>query len=333
MSPLRAPSNWMPRSYLWPPPLLHLFLCGQDWGRAEYKCTDHFLMLLFLLKFTFTGISHWRATPNIKQYISIGHWRLTRVCSSLSQWPFGVCLLIDPKIKSTVRKHLQTTTGGEQGPRERSPLGGGRPRPEPAVHKSHHGRPLAATNGRLPPEHEPLLCEHERLQAEPPPVKSGAPKFEAYMMTGEHILNISRMPQNTSIVPKQQKKVRTIIWPESGCFCGLRSIFGNVATSKLRQLGNGHFYLIPQRFDSRGAESFAKIALKIFVFARKLQKWTLLPTTSPVKKLASFKSQQLVICNFHHVLKTLESMDAKSCIKIGRNLNFCGHMDLALKIC
>uniref|UniRef100_A0AAR5P2I4 Uncharacterized protein n=1 Tax=Dendroctonus ponderosae TaxID=77166 RepID=A0AAR5P2I4_DENPD len=127
-------------------------------------------------------------------------------CLRLSSDPVTLKIKRDPKIKSTVRKHLQSTTGGEQGPKERSPLGGGRPRPEPAVHKSHHGRHLAATNGRLPPEHEPLLCEHERLQGEPPPIKSGAPKFEAYMMTGEHILNISRMPQNTSIIPKQQKK-------------------------------------------------------------------------------------------------------------------------------
>lgn len=84
-------------------------------------------------------------------------------------------------------------------------------RPEPTVHQSH-GR----TNGSCP-EREPLLADHfeeqERLQWEPLSSNEnftkpkGPPKFEAYMMTGEHILNISRMPQ-TSLLPKQQKKVR-----------------------------------------------------------------------------------------------------------------------------
>ncbi|XP_066261858.1 PH and SEC7 domain-containing protein isoform X2 [Euwallacea similis] len=126
-------------------------------------------------------------------------------CLRLSSDPVTLKIKRDPKIKSTVRKHLQSTTGPDQGPRERSPLAN-KGRPEPAVHRTHHGRHLAATNGRLPPEHEPLLLEHERLQGEPQLPKMGAPKFEAYMMTGEHILNISRMPQTTSIIPKQQKK-------------------------------------------------------------------------------------------------------------------------------
>ncbi|XP_076251087.1 exchange factor for Arf 6 isoform X5 [Rhynchophorus ferrugineus] len=112
----------------------------------------------------------------------------------------------DPKIKSTVRKHLQSAGGGGAAVRDRSPPGGGRSRPEPGVHRAHHGR-HAATNGRLPPEHEPLLVEHhERLQGDLATPKGGAPKFEAYMMTGEHILNISRVPQAGTIVPKQQKK-------------------------------------------------------------------------------------------------------------------------------
>ncbi|XP_050297414.1 PH and SEC7 domain-containing protein isoform X2 [Anthonomus grandis grandis] len=138
-------------------------------------------------------------------------------CLRLSSDPVTLKIKRDPIVKLTVRKHLQTSNlpaVENQITRERSPLTGGRAaRPEPAVHRSHHhGRHVAAAttgaaNGRLPPtEHEPLLLEHERLQGEPPTVKTGAPKFEAYMMTGEHILNISRMPQTTSIVPKQQKK-------------------------------------------------------------------------------------------------------------------------------
>lgn len=126
-------------------------------------------------------------------------------CLRLSSDPVTLKIKRDPKIKSTVRKHLQSTSGSGVPGEQRSLLGGGgRPRPEPAVHRAHHGRHMAAPNGRLPPEHEPLLLEHERLQGDHP--KSGAPKFEAYMMTGEHILNISRVPQATSIVPKQQKK-------------------------------------------------------------------------------------------------------------------------------
>lgn len=93
------------------------------------------------------------------------------------------------------------------------------PRPEPAVHQitSSHGR---STNGNSCPEKEPLLGgdtydqqeqdeERDRLHWEPLggyEKPKGPPKFEAYMMTGEHILNISRMPQ-TSLIPKQQKKV------------------------------------------------------------------------------------------------------------------------------
>ena len=84
-------------------------------------------------------------------------------------------------------------------------------RPGPAVHQSH-----VRTNGSCP-EQEPLLEhdneENERLQWEPLAATEktkGKPKFEAYMMTGEHILNISRMPQTASIIPKQQKKVKTL---------------------------------------------------------------------------------------------------------------------------
>lgn len=84
------------------------------------------------------------------------------------------------------------------------------PRPEPAVHQSR-----SRTNGSCP-EKEPLLGDHyeeqERLQWEPLGCSEnyskakGTPKFEAYMMTGEHILNISRVPPG-SLLQKQPKKV------------------------------------------------------------------------------------------------------------------------------
>ncbi|XP_063907205.1 PH and SEC7 domain-containing protein-like isoform X5 [Zophobas morio] len=132
----------------------------------------------------------------------------------------------DPKIKATVRKHLLSVSGGDAENRNRSAghinsLGVGAPtsrtiRPGPAVHQSH-----VRTNGSCP-EQEPLLEhdneENERLQWEPLAATEktkGKPKFEAYMMTGEHILNISRMPQTASIIPKQQKKVDSLRYHNS----------------------------------------------------------------------------------------------------------------------
>jgi hypothetical protein len=126
---------------------------------------------------------------------------------------FSLLLRQDPKIKATVRKHLLSVSGGDADNRNRSgglvnSLGNQRTRPGPAVHQSH-----VRTNGSCP-EQEPLLEhdneENERLQWEPLAAtekSKGKPKFEAYMMTGEHILNISRMPQTATIIPKQQKKV------------------------------------------------------------------------------------------------------------------------------
>lgn len=85
-------------------------------------------------------------------------------------------------------------------------------RPEPNTQQQQTNN--TRTNGSCP-EQEPLLSdkfeEEERLQWEPLSSDKfskpkGIPKFEAYMMTGEHILNISRIPQST-FLPKQQKKV------------------------------------------------------------------------------------------------------------------------------
>ncbi|XP_018568967.1 exchange factor for Arf-6 isoform X3 [Anoplophora glabripennis] len=132
----------------------------------------------------------------------------------------------DPKIKATVRKHLlSVNTTGEGDKTTKIPgVHHNSPRPEPAVHKAHHqhGR-FGTTNGSCA-EQEPLLGRHqeapeenERLQWQPLAANEkskGQPKFEAYMMTGEHILNISRMPQ-TTIVPKQQKKVDNLRYHNS----------------------------------------------------------------------------------------------------------------------
>ncbi|CAH0552778.1 unnamed protein product, partial [Brassicogethes aeneus] len=116
-------------------------------------------------------------------------------------------------------------------------------RPEPGVHQVLHqtktsynkngSRFVPTTNGSCA-EQEPLLgggdhydrqpeAENERLQWQPLAAnnqeksgnKGSQPKFEAYMMTGEHILNISRMPPTTTIVPKQQKKVDNLRYHNS----------------------------------------------------------------------------------------------------------------------
>lgn len=125
-------------------------------------------------------------------------------------------LHVDPKIKATLKKHLQCGSDVDmaaihntKGAHTHTVYS--HQRPEPTTHQQTNN---SRTNGSCP-EQEPLLSdkfeEEERLQWEPLSSdkfskSKGQPKFEAYMMTGEHILNISRMPQ-TNFVPKQQKKV------------------------------------------------------------------------------------------------------------------------------
>lgn len=151
----------------------------------------------------------------------------------------------DPKIKATVRKQLLSSVSGsgdvdKQNKTHLNSIINHNNRPEPAVHQTtlhhHHHHPqqqqqqqqqpqndrYGTTNGSYrEKEEQPLLEqqttnneqqseENERLQWQPLAANEkskGQPKFEAYMMTGEHILNISRIPQTTTIVPKQQKKV------------------------------------------------------------------------------------------------------------------------------
>ncbi|XP_008198766.1 PH and SEC7 domain-containing protein isoform X1 [Tribolium castaneum] len=123
-------------------------------------------------------------------------------CLRLSSDPVTLKIKRDPKIKATVRKHLLSVGGDSAAPRPR-------PRPGPLVHQSH------VRNGSCPPEQQSLLSDpddNDRLQWEPLAASdkkpSNKPKFEAYMMTGEHILNISRMP-------KQQKKIESLRYHNS----------------------------------------------------------------------------------------------------------------------
>ncbi|KAJ8948377.1 hypothetical protein NQ314_008416 [Rhamnusium bicolor] len=124
-----------------------------------------------------------------------------------------IIILLDPKIKTTVRKHLLSVSGGGDSDKTTKIPGvhiNSAPRPEPAVHKAHHQHDRFGTTNGSCAEQEPLLGHHqevpeenERLQWQPLAANEktkGQPKFEAYMMTGEHILNISRMPQTATIV-------------------------------------------------------------------------------------------------------------------------------------
>ncbi|KRT83321.1 Pleckstrin homology domain containing protein [Oryctes borbonicus] len=152
----------------------------------------------------------------------------------------------DPKIKANLRKHLLSHGDSDMAAVHKGGGGGGgggnigsggaltntvyaHQRPEPAIHQTHAG-----TNGSCP-EQEPLLSssgggggnvgsgnrlldDEERLQWEPLLANNeqkpkGQPKFEAFTMTGEYIINISRTQQ--SLLPKQQKKVDNLRYHNS----------------------------------------------------------------------------------------------------------------------
>ncbi|KAI4460341.1 guanyl-nucleotide exchange factor [Holotrichia oblita] len=150
-------------------------------------------------------------------------------------------LSADPKIKANLRKHLLSHGDSDMAAVHKGGGGGGgggggaltntvyaHQRPEPAIHQASH----AGTNGSYS-EQEPLLSsssggsnsnrllvdDEERLQWEPllansPDQKAkGQPKFEAFTMTGEYIINISRTQQ--SLIPKQQKKADNLRYHNS----------------------------------------------------------------------------------------------------------------------
>ncbi|KAF5305522.1 hypothetical protein FQA39_LY01613 [Lamprigera yunnana] len=128
---------------------------------------------------------------------------------------------VNPKVKTIIRKHLLSPSGdldlGEIRGKGSFTNVYRNSRPEPAVHQSN-----VRTNGTCSSEEEALLTDHfqedERLQWEPLSSDiykpKGPPKFEAYMMTGEHILNISRT-QQISLFPKQQKKLESLRYRNS----------------------------------------------------------------------------------------------------------------------
>nr|CAH7743277.1 unnamed protein product [Callosobruchus chinensis] len=76
---------------------------------------------------------------------------------------------------------------------------------EPQVINSQQKCRQAERNERL--QWQPLSSNEANNTKPVSQQQQQQPKFEAYMMTGEHILNISRIPQTTAaILPKQQKK-------------------------------------------------------------------------------------------------------------------------------
>ncbi|KAK9881024.1 hypothetical protein WA026_014366 [Henosepilachna vigintioctopunctata] len=129
-------------------------------------------------------------------------------CIRLSEDPVKLKIKRDPKIKATVQKHLLTNCDESEGfctTKAKKYHSNQQNRNQPGVHQSHH-----LNTHKTIPEQEPLLMNHgdnDRLQWHPLSHQESVktqPKFEAYMMTGEKILNISRIPLSTALA-KQRK--------------------------------------------------------------------------------------------------------------------------------
>lgn len=133
----------------------------------------------------------------------------------------------DPVIKACVRRQLLAATGDDTSEtmsqtRHRNNSHGSAPGPPVARsessptprHRNSSNESALGTNGSCSELESLLPCDNhhqddDQFQWQPlaPNDKSiSKPKFEAYMMTGEHILNLSRTPQAASLMPKHQKK-------------------------------------------------------------------------------------------------------------------------------
>ncbi|XP_044756583.1 PH and SEC7 domain-containing protein isoform X1 [Coccinella septempunctata] len=120
-------------------------------------------------------------------------------CLRLSEDPVKLKIKRDPNIKASVQSRVLTKSDESESNCTSKNKKFSPNRPQPTVHQTHH------LNKSIP-EKEPLLMnhgDHDRLQWQPLSnqecVKKPQPKFEAYMMTGEKILNISKIPQSTSL--------------------------------------------------------------------------------------------------------------------------------------
>nr|XP_022909229.1 exchange factor for Arf-6 isoform X2 [Onthophagus taurus] len=161
-------------------------------------------------------------------------------CLRLSSDPVTLKIKRDPKIKATLRKHLLSSGDADmaavhKGGAALTSTVYSHVRPESTPPRLHHA---GGTNGSCP-EQEPLLGgggghhqlhlnndeDDQRLQWEPLGPQGTTPhdnrsskgqqqpKFEAFTMTGEYIINISRTQQ--SLLPKQQKKVDNLRYHNS----------------------------------------------------------------------------------------------------------------------
>ncbi|GLV41031.1 Exchange factor for Arf 6 [Carabus blaptoides fortunei] len=158
-------------------------------------------------------------------------------CLRLSSDPVTLKLKRDPVIKACMRRQL--LAAADEGTiefmetvsqtRNKSVLTtvGNHARSElSAASKHHHSstESTVGTNGSCSELESLLPCdnsyqEDDQFQWQPlsMPDKPNniKPKFEAYMMTGEHILNLSRTPQSTSLLSKHQKKVDSLRYHSS----------------------------------------------------------------------------------------------------------------------
>lgn len=86
-----------------------------------------------------------------------------------------------------------------------------------AVHLQHSNSYSGSSSNRFQQQRDHMLDKdhhhhhhHQREENEPisaPPQPAKAPRFEAYMMTGDLILNLSRTPQSSNLIATHAKKV------------------------------------------------------------------------------------------------------------------------------
>lgn len=141
-----------------------------------------------------------------------------------------VVLFVDPVIKACVRRQLLAANGEDSielmetvtqsrtknTSQLHATIAGSNSRIESTPASRHHNlsnESAVGTNGSCSELESLLPCdnnyqEDDQFQWQPlsgEKTNNIKPKFEAYMMTGEHILNLSRTPQSTSLMPKHQQ--------------------------------------------------------------------------------------------------------------------------------
>ncbi|XP_070491117.1 PH and SEC7 domain-containing protein isoform X2 [Chironomus tepperi] len=140
-------------------------------------------------------------------------------CLRLSEDPVTLELKRDPNIKDHVRKYLAATSAGQE-------IGNSSSIPSSPVNNSSKGHRISSSDSsasrksRIPVNNVRIssISAPQSPQAIKPkyqsqiPTANGitqkkqTPRFEAYMMTGDLILNLSRTPQSSNLIPAQAKK-------------------------------------------------------------------------------------------------------------------------------